>query len=315
MIGHTVLGEVIGADALAAVAAADLAAALLGDGGALLFLLGLIEAGAEDLHGAILVFILAALVLAFDDRAGGQVRDADGAFGFVDMLAARAGGPVGVDLQIVRIEPELHLADLGQDGDRGRRGVDPPAGFGDRDTLDAVAAGLELQPGPGALALDDKADLLEAAELGLAGVCDLDAPAAALGVHGIHAEKVGGKQHALLPADAAADLHDDVFAVVRVLRQQQEADLALARFPLCFGGAVFLLVAELQRGVHVVAGYLVGAVGLDDRRKLARLAVTGGEGGRIGIDLRPRHAGLELFILIFQLFQLFKHGLRRLPRL
>ena len=36
--------------------------------------------------------------------------------------------------------------------------------------------------------------------------------------------------------------------------------------------------------------------------------VGGGEGCGVGVDLRPLHAGAELFVLIFQLFKLFKHG-------
>ena len=128
-----------------------------------------------------------------------------------------------------------------------------------------------------------------------------------LGVHGVHAEEIGREEHALLPADAAADLHDDVFAVVGILRQEQDPDLALAAFPLGSCGAELLLVAELRRGIHVLAGGKPGAIGLDEGAQLARFLLAGGKGRGVGVDLRPLHAGAELFVLIFQLFKLFKH--------
>ena len=52
--------------------------------------------------------------------------------GGVHALAARAGRPVDVDLQVVRVELDLHLLGLGQHGDRGRRGVDAALALGDR---------------------------------------------------------------------------------------------------------------------------------------------------------------------------------------
>ena len=63
-----------------------------------------------------LVAMLAAVVLAFGHDAGGQVRDAHRRIGLVDVLAASAAGPVGVDTQVsgidlyrdrlVRVRPE-----------------------------------------------------------------------------------------------------------------------------------------------------------------------------------------------------------------
>jgi hypothetical protein len=44
--------------------------------------------------------VLRALVLALDDDARRQVRDAHGGVGLVDVLAAGAGGAVGVDAQV-----------------------------------------------------------------------------------------------------------------------------------------------------------------------------------------------------------------------
>ena len=90
MVGNTVLREVIGAHSVAAIARADLTFALGRNRRLLLCLLGLIELGAEYLHRSVLVFILAALVLAIDDNSGRQVRYPYCTLGLVYMLAACA---------------------------------------------------------------------------------------------------------------------------------------------------------------------------------------------------------------------------------
>ena len=90
VIRHPALGKVVGAYALAAVAAAHHAAA---DGGlrALLFLEEmLVYAGLEHLHGLVLVLVLAALVLALDHYARGYMGDAYGGFRLVYVLPPRA---------------------------------------------------------------------------------------------------------------------------------------------------------------------------------------------------------------------------------
>ena len=105
-----------------------------------------IELRAEDLHGAILILILAALILTLDDGSGGDMGNADRALGLIDVLTAGTGGTVGVDLQIIGVKPEVYLLDLRQDGDRRGRSVYPAAGLRDRDALDAVTAGFKLEP-------------------------------------------------------------------------------------------------------------------------------------------------------------------------
>ena len=59
------------------------------------FLLPFEDPAAQDAHGPVVVLVLAALVLALDFHlVGGAflVPDADGAFGLVDVLAARPAG-------------------------------------------------------------------------------------------------------------------------------------------------------------------------------------------------------------------------------
>mgnify|MGYP000331022732 CR=1 FL=1 len=60
-------------------------------GGIALAQFQIVEAPAQDAHGGILVVMLRALVLALDGDARGDVRDAHGGVGAVDVLAAGAG--------------------------------------------------------------------------------------------------------------------------------------------------------------------------------------------------------------------------------
>ena len=147
VIGDAALRKVVGADALGAIAAAHLQAPRLRLRAVLLLLLGGQQARLQQRHGARAVLVLGALVLAFHHDAARQVRDAHGRVGLVDVLAAGAGGAVGVDAQIRRIDLDLlHLVELRQDGDRHRGGVDAALRFGRRHALHAMRAGLELQP-------------------------------------------------------------------------------------------------------------------------------------------------------------------------
>ena len=170
-----------------------------------------------------------------------------------------------------------------------------------------MPAGLELEAGVRAEAGDDEAYLLYAAKLRLVDVGDLDLPAAALGIHGVHTEKVRREEHPLFPADAAAYLHDDVLRVVRVLRQKEKLYLALQPVALGTGGGVFLLrklfefrlVHQLLRGEHAGLRLFIGAVRLHHGRDLARFAVILCKKRGVGIGLRHLHTLLQLLILIF----------------
>src|SRR5262249_49217645 len=87
VIGDPPLGEIVGADALRAVARADLALALRGPRVGRLLALQLIEARAQHLHGKAAILMLRFLGRD-DDEAGRQVRDAHGGIRLIDVLAA-----------------------------------------------------------------------------------------------------------------------------------------------------------------------------------------------------------------------------------
>ena len=135
VVGHAALREVVGADAFGAVAGADHRLARLGlgplRGVALLF----VEARAQHLHRLFAVLVLAAPVLAGDHQPGRQVGDADRRIGRVDVLPARAGCAIGVDLEVARIDLHIDLVRLWQHRHGRRGGVDAPAALGLGHTL------------------------------------------------------------------------------------------------------------------------------------------------------------------------------------
>ena len=221
MIGDAVLGEIVGADLAAAVAAAYLTFPLLGNGGILPLLLRLVQPGTQDLHSPLPVFMLAAFVLALHHRTGGQVCDADGGFRFVDVLSACTGGTIGVDLQILGVDGKLHLLRLRHHCHGSGRGLDTSGGFCLRHPLYPVRACLKLQTGECSGTLHGGHGFLYAAQLRFVDGYHIQREALPLGVHGVHPQQVSGKQRAFLAADAGPDLQHDVFLIVGVFRQQQ----------------------------------------------------------------------------------------------
>src|SRR4051812_31266257 len=59
------------------------------------------ELRAQELHRRGLVLGLRALVLALDDDPGWDVGEAHGGVRLVDVLTTRAGGPIGVDSDVL----------------------------------------------------------------------------------------------------------------------------------------------------------------------------------------------------------------------
>ncbi len=183
----------------------------------------------------------------------------------------------------------LDLLGLGEDGHGRGRGVDAPLGLRLGDPLDAVDAPLVLEAGEGAFPLDDRLDFLEAAPAArLGAVDDLDPPAAPLGVADVHPEQLLGEEGGLVAAGPGADLEDDVLAVVRVLREEEDPDLLLERLDpdLERVGLGLRHVAELvARGERVEHLPGAGEVGL----RLAQLADLLHDGGDLphrAVDLR-----------------------------
>ena len=194
--------------------------------------------------------------------------------------------------------------------------MDTAAGLRHGNALDAMTSRLILEARPGSAALHDKADLFDPAELCFAEIDDLELPAAPLSIERIHAVQIRCEEHTLLAADAAADLHDDVFGIVWVLREKQDADLLLeARLfrlavqELLLGELAHLgILHQLCGGSQLRADALVGGVRLGQRLQLARLPLDAGIERRIRIGRRLLETAAQLLILLCNELQSFKHG-------
>src|SRR4051812_46060759 len=151
MIGQTILRKVVGADLLGAIAAADHAAPLVANAVGLLLLLDVEQAATQHLHGFGAVLQLAALVLAFDDHTGRQMRDLHGAVRGVHALTAGTAGSRDVDLQVLLVDGDVDLFGLRQDRHRRGGGVDATLRFRGGHALHAVHAALVLEAGEHAL--------------------------------------------------------------------------------------------------------------------------------------------------------------------
>src|SRR5437764_391703 len=154
VVREPVLGEVVGADFLRALAGTNLRVAGRVELRSLPLELPLVEARAQHAHRLLPVLQLRLLVLHRDDDPSRKVRDADGGVGRIDGLASRPGRTVDVNLELVWIDLDLDLLRLGhhRDGRGGR--VDPARAFGLGHPLDAVRPALRLQHGVRAVTLD-----------------------------------------------------------------------------------------------------------------------------------------------------------------
>ena len=231
VIGDAALRKIIGADAFRAVAGADLPAPLGRSLGVELAALGVVQFGAQHLQRFGFVLMLRALFLHKDDHAGRQMGDADGGFGLVDVLAAGALGPHGVDLEIVVFDQDIDVFHLGQHRDRRRGSVDAAGRLGIRHALHPVHAGFEFELGEHTPAVDFGDDFLEAAFAAFADRQDFRLPALLGGIALVHAEQIAGEQRGLVAAGAGADFQDGVVVVHRVFRDQRKLDLMFELIP------------------------------------------------------------------------------------
>src|SRR5262252_9859477 len=128
MVGKAALGEVVGPNTLATNAAANLRAALLRELGLTLAFEEVQQPRTQHFESFRAVFVLRLLVLAGDDNAQPfavfrLVGDPHRRIRGIDTLPTRAGGTKDVDTEISRVNIDLHLFGLRQNGHSHGRSV------------------------------------------------------------------------------------------------------------------------------------------------------------------------------------------------
>ena len=214
----------------------------------------------QHLHAVVLVLELAALLLGRHHDARGLVDKADSGGGLVDVLAAGAGGPVDLHLDILL--PDLHgvvILHLRHDLNGGEGGLAAGVGVKGGDADQAVDAVLALQKAVGVLTLDGDGGGLDAGLVAVLIVQNFIDEAMALGPAGVHAVEHLGPVLGLGAAGASVELQNGVGVVIlageqgghpgllHLLLQDCEALLQFGQQLLVLG-----LLAHLAKGGEVL---------------------------------------------------------------
>ena len=189
MIGYPPLWIVIGADSLGTIATTHQVAARIRNFLSRSGFLRAVEFCLQQRHRLGAVLVLGALVLTLHHDAGGNMGQAHGGVGFVDVLAACTGSAIGIDAQIGLADfNRVPLIRFRHHRHRTGRRVDAPLGLGFRHTLHAVCTGFEFQFGIHLFTGHTRNDFFIAAVLARIFADNLYTPALFFGVAGIHAE-------------------------------------------------------------------------------------------------------------------------------
>ena len=198
--------------------------------------------------------------------------------------------------------------------------MDAALRLGLRHTLHTVYTALVLEAvvGPGTIHRED--GFLHAAKLRLVEVEHFQLPAPALHIHGVHAQQAVGKQGSFLPSCAAADLHNDIFAIVHILGQQQNFEIIFQLFHILTFFADFLLYHLLEVRVKCARFFqqsfglcqmilcgLPRAVGLHHRFCIVVLPHQPAEKRRVCGGIRLVQADGKLFKAVADGIHLGKH--------
>ena len=187
-----------------------------------------IQARLQHLHRGGAVLVLASLILAGDDHAGGHVRDAHGGIGGVHVLAASTGGAIGIDLEIRFLDVDVDfIVHLRIDPHAGKAGVPPGRAVVGADAHQTVDAALGLGPAIGLGALHQKGGVLDAGGFTRVEVHQLNLVAVFFGPALIHAQQHRGPILAFGTTSAAVDF--DIGVVVVGFARQQGGHLVHLR--------------------------------------------------------------------------------------
>src|SRR5262249_29095879 len=222
VIGDPVFLEIIGADLLGPVAAADHRPSFAGNSLMLLGLFHFQKARPENPHGLFPVFDLGLLVLHRYDRSAGNMGKPHRRIRSVDRLAAWAGRAECVNSQVLGIYLDVDLFGFGQDGDSDSRSVNAARCLSLGYSLDSMNSRFMLQPGEHPVALNQQYCFLDASDARLGYVESLNLPGLSLRVSHIHSHYLVRKKGRFVAAGTGSDFKDNIFLVVRVFGYEQD---------------------------------------------------------------------------------------------
>jgi hypothetical protein len=213
----------------------------------LLLLLALMQPRLEHLHGQLLVAVLGFFLLALDRDTGRQMRDAHGAAGLVDVLAAGAAGTENIDPQVLIFNDHYDfVVELGIDEDRRKRCVPFAAGVKRGNPHQAMNTALGLHVSIGVLTRGGEGGALDAGFFTGLEVDQFQLEALALNPAGVHAEEYLRPVLGLGAAGPGIDGDDGILAVVLAVQHQLEGK---ALRPLV---QILRLAAEVGKSSRVV---------------------------------------------------------------
>ena len=184
----------------------------------------LVELALQDVHRHLTVHVLRALVLARDDDARRQVGDADGGVRPVDVLPPRTAGPVGVHLQVLRADVDVHVVrELRRDEDRREARVPAVGGVERRDAHQTMHPPLRLQEPVGVVALHHHRGALDARLLVVRRLQHRRLEAVALRIAQVHAQQHLRPVLGVQPPRPGVYRQDRVGRVVFLVQEQKQA--------------------------------------------------------------------------------------------
>ncbi len=220
MIRYPALGEVVGSDTFGTVTAAHQAFTGFRHAFLLFLQLGILKAGGQQAQGLGAVLVLGTLFLAFHHNTRRQVGNTDRRVSFVHVLTTGTGGAEGIHPQVRFVDLDCFgFVGLRHHGNRAGRGVNAALGFGFRHSLHPVRTGFKFQRAINTIAREAGDDFLETAVLPFIFAEHLDLPPAFLGIAGIHAKQVAGKDSGFIAPGAGTDFQEHILGVIGVFGQ------------------------------------------------------------------------------------------------
>ena len=236
----------------------------------LLLHLQLHQLGPEHLHAVVLVLELAALGLAGDHHAGGDMDQADSRGGLVHVLAAGAAGPVDLHFNVLGADLNVRvLGQVGHDLHRGKGGLAAGVGVKGGDPDQPVHPVLAPEVAVGVFPLNHNGGGFEAGFVPLLVVHNFIGKAVALCPAGVHPVEHLGPVLGFGAAGPGVEGQDGVGGVVLAGEQGLEPGRLHAGNEGCVlllqlrqEGLVLFLVAHLAHDHHVIPGGAALGLGL-----------------------------------------------------